>query len=145
MSQYPEVGVQQRDVVPRCDSDVSASATISPPQYTNIKKTHGGHVAPPHWTQFPSTSSTASLGQLSRNGSDLPTPIEDDAATHQIDADYARYTHASPPFSEDQYDGKTEDEQTHMRRVDYAKELKRMMGRQLVKGLKTDLADAKSP
>jgi hypothetical protein len=60
-------------------------------------------------------------------------------SNHQrIDAEYARYTDAPPPFSEKQYEGKSPDEQSQMRVTDYAKEISRMMGRQLVRGLKSD-------
>jgi hypothetical protein len=49
---------------------------------------------------------------------------------------------APPPYSEQQYEGKSEDEQSKMRMADYAKEIKRIMGRQLVQGLK---GEEKSP
>ncbi|KAF2828437.1 hypothetical protein CC86DRAFT_273672, partial [Ophiobolus disseminans] len=55
-------------------------------------------------------------------------------------AEYAHFTDAPPPFSEKQYEGKSEEQQTKMRRADYAKEINRMMGKQLVAGLKSDEA-----
>jgi hypothetical protein len=61
----------------------------------------------------------------------------------KIDADYAHYTDAPPPFLESQYEGKSEERQSEMRRSDYAKEMNRFMGKQLVKGLKT--ADLNTP
>ncbi|KAF1836965.1 hypothetical protein BDW02DRAFT_492524 [Decorospora gaudefroyi] len=59
----------------------------------------------------------------------------------RIEAEYARYTDAPPPYSEKQYEGKSENEQNHMRMTDYSKEIARMMGRQLVRGLKIDDAE----
>lgn len=58
-------------------------------------------------------------------------------ASQNLAAEYARYTDAPPPYSEKQYEGKSEEQQTKMRMADYAKELKRMMGSQLVRGLKS--------
>jgi hypothetical protein len=120
----------------------SPPTSMAPPklglrQYTPDTK-------PPHWTQFPSNSSAASSHILSRNNSSSSSTTEEQAVTHHIEAEYAQYTDAPPPFTEDQYEGKTEDEQSRMRRVDYAKELNRMMGRQLVKGLKSEKVDVTS-
>jgi hypothetical protein len=55
----------------------------------------------------------------------------------KIEADFAQYTDAPPPYSSKQYEGKSEEQQHRMRVADYAKELNRQMGRQLVKGLKS--------
>ncbi|KAH7380158.1 hypothetical protein BKA66DRAFT_368563, partial [Pyrenochaeta sp. MPI-SDFR-AT-0127] len=54
-----------------------------------------------------------------------------------IEAELARYMDAPPPYSEKQYEGKSEEEQSNMRKRDYARELSRMMGRQLVRGLRS--------
>lgn len=59
-----------------------------------------------------------------------------DVKVEQLEAEYARYTDAPPPYEEKAYEGKSEAERTRMRMGDYAKELSRMMGRQLVRGLK---------
>lgn len=78
---------------------------------------------------------------LPRNDSTHSASTEE---SQTIDDEYAHYTDAPPKFEEEQYEGKSEEQQTAMRRSDYAKELNRMMGRQLVKGLKADV-DARSP
>jgi hypothetical protein len=62
---------------------------------------------------------------------------DETAKSRHIEAEYSQYTNAPPPYSEKQYEGKSEEQQTQMRMTDYAKELKRMMGRQLVRGLKS--------
>lgn len=61
----------------------------------------------------------------------------DEQTAKKLKAEFARYTDAPPPFTEQQYEDKTEEQQLSMRTQDYAKELSRMMGRQLVRGLKT--------
>ena len=105
-------------------------------QHSLDHKTQNGHLAAPQYTSFPSPDH-ASEQQRPRNDSIVSTSNEDEAKVQHIEAEYARYTDAPPPYSEKQYEGKDEDEQTKMRMADYAKELKRMMGRQLVRGLKT--------
>lgn len=60
-----------------------------------------------------------------------------DVKSHSVEAEYKRYIDAPPPYSEKAYEGKSEEEQTNMRMKDYARELSRIMGRQLVKDLKT--------
>lgn len=62
----------------------------------------------------------------------------DEQTAEKLKAEFARYTDAPPPFTEEQYENKSEEQQLSMRAHDYAKELSRMMGRQLVMGLKTD-------
>lgn len=56
--------------------------------------------------------------------------------SNPIDIKYAQYTEAPVMYTEEQYEGKTEEEQSHMRMTDYAKEISRMMGHQIVRGLK---------
>lgn len=67
----------------------------------------------------------------------------DEQTAQKLKAEFARYTDAPPPYSEEQYADKTEEQQLCMRTHDYAKELSRIMGRQLVRGLKTDDEDDK--
>jgi hypothetical protein len=57
--------------------------------------------------------------------------------TDIIEAEYAQYTDAPPPYTENQYEGKSENEQKSMRTKDYAKEISRMMGLQLVRSPKS--------
>lgn len=70
-----------------------------------------------------------------------------DAATADkpqiIEADYAQYTDAPPPYTEKQYEGKSEDEQNVMRIKDYTKEISRLMGQQLVRGTKSGKEECK--
>jgi len=91
------------------------------------------------FTSFPSSTSRSP----NRPDSVRSTSSDEDGSQDQdIEDKYARYTHAPPPYSETQYKGKTEEEQSTMRMTDYAKELSRIMGRQIVRGLKQD---AKQP
>ncbi len=68
---------------------------------------------------------------------DMSDQETDEVSSEDIEEAFARYTDASPPCEESQYAGKSEEEQANMRRRDYAKELSRMMGRQLVEGLRS--------
>ncbi len=61
-----------------------------------------------------------------------------DETAEKIKAEFARYTDAPPPYSKQEYENKTEEQTLNMMTQDYAKELSRMMGRQLVRGLRTD-------
>lgn len=72
---------------------------------------------------------------------DRKDSITDEQTAQKLKAEFARYTDAPPPYSEEQYADKTEEQQLSMRTHDYAKELSRMMGRQLVRGLRTDEDD----
>ncbi|KAF1920989.1 hypothetical protein BDU57DRAFT_509511 [Ampelomyces quisqualis] len=60
------------------------------------------------------------------------------ATSKRVEEEFAQYTDAPPPYSEKQYEGKSEEQQNKMRMADYAKEIKRMMGRQLVRGIKSE-------
>jgi hypothetical protein len=91
-----------------------------------------GIISPP-FNAIPSPG-TINEAKLLRNNSSQSSVSESDM---KIDADYAHYTDAPPPFAESQYEGKTEERQSEMRLSDYAKEMNRFMGKQLVKGLKT--------
>lgn len=133
MDHYPEVNVQERECSSRRDSN---SSSINKAQHSLDNKTQDGHLAPPQYTSFPVPDSTTK--QLrERNDSIHSTTNDDETKSQHIEAEYAQYTDAPPPYSEKQYEGKSEEQQIRMRMADYAKELKRMMGRQLVRGLKT--------
>lgn len=87
----------------------------------------------------PPTSDAIAQNSEQQNDQDRKDSIHTDEQTaEKLKADFARYTDAPPPYSEEQYEDKTEEQQLSMRTHDYAKELSRMMGRQLVRGLKTD-------
>lgn len=125
MDHYPEVNVEERACASRSDSNASS-----------IKKASTQHKtqAAPQYTSFPPPENENAEHYRDRNDSIHSTAHEGDAK--HIEAEYAQYTDAPPPYSEKQYEGKSEEQQTKMRMADYAKELKRMMGRQLVRGIK---------
>jgi hypothetical protein len=135
MDSYPQFDVSERECLSRRASN-SSSINKASLQHSLDNKTQNGHLAPPQYTSFPPPSN-ASEQQWIRNDSVHSTTNEDQPKPEQIEAEYAQYTDAPPPYSEKQYEGKSEEQQTKMRMADYAKELKRMMGRQLVRGLKT--------
>lgn len=97
-------------------------------------KSTDGHLAPPLYTSFPPPDNTSEQAQaLLRKDSGQ----SEEAAISKRVEEYAQYTNAPPPYSEKQYEGKSEEQQNQMRMADYAKEIKRMMGRQLVRGIKS--------
>ncbi|KAF1947686.1 hypothetical protein EJ02DRAFT_1997 [Clathrospora elynae] len=125
MDHYPAINTQEHGFPSTSRQDSSSSVS---------KVTPGapGESAP----QAP----YAAFSSSSRHESGISTrsisPMGEKAL--RIDAEYARYTDASPPYSEKEYEGRSEQDQTSMRREDYAKEISRAMGRQLVVGLKLD-------
>lgn len=133
MDNYPEVNVAEREcqdwTSSRHDSasSIKKAATITQSPGT----TQDSSSTTTNYTSFPSPSSQPIL----RTASTRSSASSEDKA-HRIDAEYARYTDAPPPYSETQYQGKSEQEQSAMRLQDYAKELSRIMGRQIVRGMK---------
>jgi rubrerythrin len=123
MNHYPVVSLAEGGSASSRDSNTSPIIDAKAPNVAARR------------TTFPNPSGQ----QLPRNDSSTSTSTVDSQA---IDSEYAQYTDAPPPFEEEQYEGKSEEEQTRMRMADYAKELNRMMGKQLVRGLKSDV---KSP
>ncbi|KAI8937243.1 hypothetical protein NX059_006452 [Plenodomus lindquistii] len=123
MDHYPEVNVQERSV-PSSRHDSASSLKNRTQQSDNTNNQQ--QQQPIQYTSFPppsdrtnSTTSNSSNGELRR-----------------IEAQYARYTDAPPQYTEEQYEGKSEDERQSMRVSDYAKEISRIMGRQLVRDMK---------
>lgn len=119
MDHYPEVNVAERECASRHASNS--------PQASNCEVCKGpspydGQHAPPLYNEA-----------LNRNNSDRS---DGSTAENNLAAEYTRYTDAPPPYSEKQYEGKSEEQQSKMRMADYAKEIKRVMGMQLVRGLK---------
>ncbi|CAN9344425.1 unnamed protein product [Alternaria alternata] len=90
------------------------------------------------YTSFPPPSNS-SLHRINSTHSIASTVNK----THTIEAEYAQYTDAPPPYTEKQYEGKSENEQNTMRSKDYAKEISRFMGHQLVRGLKSGETESK--
>ncbi|KAH6616535.1 hypothetical protein C7974DRAFT_46161 [Boeremia exigua] len=147
MDHYPEVNVEveeQSSSASRHDSASSVTKAAdfhSPPSLVPSRQ-------PSHTMASTATSSTASTQQ--RTSSDPSTSDTDgsqerkdsihtdEQTAEKLKAEFARYTDAPPPYSEEQYENKTEEQQLSMRVHDYAKELSRMMGHQLVRGLRTD-------
>jgi hypothetical protein len=131
MDHYPEViNVQDRERVSRLDSDDSLKKASL--QHILDDKTPDGSPALLKYAMLPPPSQRNDSGT-----STASTPDEDGARSAGIDAEWAQYTDAPPSFSEQQYEGKSEVQQNDMRRADYAKEIQRMMGKQLVKDLKS--------
>lgn len=89
---------------------------------------------------LPNTECAPSLDRMSNYSRNINSTLPDASTADKaqtIEAEYAQYTHAPPPYTEKQYEGKSEDEQNAMRTKDYAKEISRVMGHQLVKDLKS--------
>jgi hypothetical protein len=82
------------------------------------------------YTSFPPPSNF-SLDRINSANSTASTSDK----THNIEAECAQYTDAPPPYTDKQYEGKSENEQNTMRPEDYAMEISRMMGNQLVRSL----------
>jgi hypothetical protein len=152
MDHYPEVNVEEREYPSSASRHDSASSVTkasdfhSPPSLVPSRQ--------PSHTMSAATSDASAQQQPSSNSPTLNATEQDqrkdsiihtnDETAEKIKAEFARYTDAPPPYSEQQYENKTEEQALNMRTQDYAKELSRMMGRQLVKGLKTDDIEEKS-
>jgi hypothetical protein len=136
MDRYRKVNISQRESSSHPSSKASSitKATMHQQQTpdTDTQKTPDSKSTPPQYTSFPPPSTTSEQDQTRNDSFHNET-----AKSKQIHADYAQYTDASPPYSEEQYEGKSEEQQTQMRMTDYAKEMNRMMGRQLVRDLKS--------
>jgi hypothetical protein len=131
MDHYPEVSVNEREsrdsmASARHDSGNSVAKEVHQRQQHTTERSSS-------YQSFPSPSAH------SAHRSDSNYSNTDSA--QRIEAEYARYTDAPPPHSEEEYEGKGEEEQTHMRKHDYAKEISRMRGRQLVTGMKVDVME----
>ncbi|EOA82583.1 hypothetical protein ACJQWK_04750 [Exserohilum turcicum] len=137
MDHYPEVNVNEREtptsrISSRHDSASSVGKRSTASQGSrNMRSTKSSTPQSYSYHSFPSPS-THSSEHSSRSSSSSSNKSN----YQRIEAEYSRYTQAPPPYSEKQYEGKTEDEKSSMRMTDYAKELSRMMGRQLIRGLK---------
>ena len=139
MDHYPEVNVSERECSSSRNSTTSSIVASSKPgDQSSAQPTRL------HATSFPSPPSNGSDQQRTRNDS-----VHSDSSIHQdsksqdsqqasrvVEAEFARYLDAPPPYSEQAYEGKTESERAQMKMVDYARTISRMMGRQLVRGLR---------
>lgn len=139
MDHYPTVRVDEREtpnsrISSRHDSVSSinkgATTTRGSPTKRKMESTQQQTYS---YHSFPSPSShSPDLSSSSRSNSST----SNDSNFRRIEEQYSRYTNAPPPYSEKQYEGKTDDEKTSMRMKDYTKELSRIMTRQLVRGLR---------
>ncbi|KAJ4994101.1 hypothetical protein SVAN01_00578 [Stagonosporopsis vannaccii] len=149
MDHYPKVNVEVQEHPSSASRHDSASSVAkgtdfhSPPSLVASRQ--------PSHTMI----STAAPADTSNQQTKSPPPISgatepqerkdsvhtDEQTAQKLKAEFARYTDAPPPFTEDQYENKTEEQQLSMRAHDYAKEISRLMGRQFVRGLKTDDPD----
>lgn len=146
MDHYPEVNVdvqEQPSSASRHDSASSVTKATefhSPPSIVPSRQ-------PSHTmtsTTAPSVSSTQQQTTSNPPTSDATDSQErkdsvhtDEQTAQKLKAEFARYTDAPPPFAEEHYENKTEEQQISMRAHDYAKEISRLMGRQFVSGLRT--------
>lgn len=135
MDHYPEVNISERECASRRSSSSSNTRSL---QQTSTSK--DDNLAPPHYISFPSPSHVADQERLR---TDSVHSVSSDSKARPLEAELARYTDAPPPYSKKQYEGKSEDEKSRMRMVDYAREVSRMMGRQLAKGLKGEKEEKK--
>ncbi|KAI4700684.1 hypothetical protein J4E81_003646 [Alternaria sp. BMP 2799] len=143
MDHYPEVSVNEREtpssmLSSRHDSASSiAKAAAAGQRPSGASTTDDSAARNSSYTSFPSPSTHShSSNHSSTHRSDSSS--SSNSNLQRIEAEYARYTDAPPPYSEKAYEGKSDDERCNMRMTDYAKEISRMMGRQLVRGLKVD-------
>jgi hypothetical protein len=157
MDHYPEVNVEVQEHPSSASRHDSASSIAkaadfhSPPSLVPSRQpSHNmsSTTAPSnistqqHTSSNPATSDATEQQFEQQEPQDRKDSIHTDEQTAQkLKAEFARYTDAPPPYSEEQYADKTEEQQLSMRTHDYAKELSRMMGRQLVHGLRTDEED----
>ncbi|KAI4945506.1 hypothetical protein J4E91_007848 [Alternaria rosae] len=140
MDHYPEVSVNEREtpssmLSSRHDSASSiAKAAAAGQRPSGASTTDDSTARNSSYHSFPSPSTHSSNHSTHRSVSSSSS----NSNVQRIEAEYARYTDAPPPYSEKAYEGKSDDERNSMRMTDYAKEISRMMGRQLVRGLKVD-------
>lgn len=150
MDHYPEVNVEVQEQPSSASRHDSASSVTkgtdfhSPPSIISSRQ-------PSHIMNSTVTLSDTSNEQQINQNSSIPDASEpqdrkdsvhtDEQTAQKLKAEFSRYTDAPPPFTKDEYENKTEEQQLSMRSHDYAKEISRLMGRQFVRGLKTDGSD----
>ncbi|EMD61068.1 hypothetical protein COCSADRAFT_238912 [Bipolaris sorokiniana ND90Pr] len=138
MDHYPTVSVNEREtptsrISSRHDSVSSVGKTSTRSKRSSTMQTTSSAERQSYsYHSFPSPSTHSPVSNSSRSNSST----SNHSNFQRIEEEYARYTNASPPYSEKQYEGKTDEEKSSMRMKDYTKELSRIMTRQLVRGLK---------
>lgn len=145
MDHYPEINVSERECPSHQTSASTSTSSISskPTMHNHSQHHHHYHhhqqnkklktsnAHTPQYVSFP----TPDPEPRERNDSvhdDTTQPIKQD----NIEAQLSRFVDAPPPYAEKQYEGKSEDERARMRLVSYAREVSRIMGRQLARGIK---------
>lgn len=106
----------------------------------NASKQTSHKSAQDHDTQYTTFPSPSPVSHPINSANSNSTDDE----SQRIEAKYARYTNAPPQYTEQEYEGKSEDVQTNMRMSDYAKEISRIMSRQIVRDLSTAQHNTKS-
>jgi hypothetical protein len=139
MDRYPETSVREHKSA-RENSTSSLHGSVDSVTNAAIQHTIETklHLPDGRYTSFPPPSNSS----LHRIHSANSTASASDK-THTIEAEYAQYTDAPPPYTKKQYEGKSENDQNTMRSEDYAKEISRIMGHQLVRGLKSGETESK--
>lgn len=148
MDQYPKVNVEVQEHPSTPSRHDSASS---------INKKSNFHSPPSLVTsRQPSQtmSSTTNNSNTSAQQTATPPTLNDTApqerkdslnadgrAAEELKAKFSRYIDAPPPYSDEQYEDKTEEQQFNMKTHDYAKELSRIMGQQFIRGLNTNNAE----
>jgi hypothetical protein len=138
MDHYPTVSVDEREtpssrISSRHDSVSSiGKGAAANKRSPTMQKTGSAERQSYSYHSFPSPSAHSPDSSSSRSNSST----SNHSNFQRIEEQYSQYTNAPPPYSEKQYEGKTEDEKINMRKRDYTKELSRIMTRQLVRGLK---------
>ncbi|KAJ4365979.1 hypothetical protein N0V95_000356 [Ascochyta clinopodiicola] len=147
MDHYPEINVEEREYPSSTSRHDSGSSVIKAPDFHSPPS-----LVPSRQPSHTMSSAGASSSTLSQQQTTSAPPSPDvtdqperkdsihtdEQTAERLKAEFTRYTDAPPPYSEEQYENKTEEQQLSMRTQDYAKEISRMMGRQLVKGLETN-------
>lgn len=155
MDHYPEVTIAEREYArsdystpSRHDSASSlkqnGSQVIVEQQQLQPDTTHQHHHQhqTPQYTSFPSLTQLSAPSTTHRTDSSTSSSSTSSTSSHQkhseneIDLAYSRYIDAPPPYSAAQYAGKTEAQCEKMKMSEYAREISRVMSRQLVRGLK---------
>lgn len=147
MDHYPEINVSERECASRQPSS-SSSLNNGATQVHISQSTQNGQLAPPVYTSFPPPSSSNTASEQEQHYNEEQPHLRTDSVhsssdssssptKSRMEADLQRYTNAPPPYSAKQYEGKSEEVQNKMRMADYAKEIKRMMGRQLARGIRS--------
>ncbi|KZM28418.1 hypothetical protein ST47_g429 [Ascochyta rabiei] len=147
MDHYPEINVEEREYLLSASRQNSGSSIPKAPDFHSppslVPSRQSSHTmssagAPTSTLLQQQTASHPPSSDATEQPERKDSIHTDEKTAEKLKAEFMRYTDAPPPYSEEQYENKTEEQQLSMRTQDYAKEISRMMGRQLVTGIKTD-------